>query len=903
MKRICMLVVAAIMLLTTLPVDVVADDGESFSLTPYISKISVDNENPDYDVKLMMDGHMDTAWRSARNSILPQTVTLDFGGRKAKVSGITMYCINAADEGVSNIDVDYLDDDGEWKPLRRSISLIPETAAGSGMIEAVQLESRPTAALAVRIRVNEANLKNGSFNIAELNLVATAIEYPEGSADKVVIDAKCGDIVTLPDEIVWNTAEGEMQAIVAWKQKEVLCKEPGEIKVSGKIGTNEVEATINISEETAFENVKGHWGCDLIGELQLRGIYTDEDKSLQPDEEATQKNIVLWLYKGLGISYEYLPEKIELTRKSYFDNTELKEPSELAALGIWGDSFDENGTMSRMEAAELFRRIYEYETDSKNHEKTEVAFSDITDSEEKETLGILVDAGIISNTDGAFRGTDNVSNAEVLAMLQRVIQAEAQTKVYPIPEDENVQVSSDYIVKVNGLEAGTYLAHTFPGAGGMQEKTILGRPAAEVGVSYFDFFGEADIEITVNNPELGDASQVVIRPLSLGIQPTVDGNKIKFKLYKPCNISIEPWGTRHALQLFANSIDKNKPDFNAENVHYFGPGVHYIDPLELHDNDTVYVDGGAVVFAKEQQNYTDGGTYYGYKIKSIDPLIYAYRDKTGEDDKIQNITIRGRGILSGSNSLNNYLQRHQLLRVFGVKNARIDGVTLLESSAWNMFVAQCDGVYINNVKMVGYYANNDGIDFCDSKNGVVENCFANNADDSFLIKSWAEVDNVHFRNCTAWNTVSTSFGAVCEVIKPITDVTYRECTVIHSTNPRWTEICGGIIGIWDHGAADIDGMVFENIVIEDAVADKEPIKIAVYDNQAEAPKTLAEVKNILFKDITVLEGRDDSIVLTTIYEDGIHDITFDNVTINGKKVTEIDERFSVKNAKDVYFKP
>lgn len=900
MKRICMLVLAAILLLSTLPTAVVAADGESFSLVPYISKLSVDNENPDYDVNLMLDGHMDTAWRSARNSTLPHTVTLDFGGRTAKVSGITMYCTNAADEGVSNIDVDYLDADGEWKPLRRSISLVPKTEAGSGMIEAVQLESRPTAALAVRIRVNEAKLKNGSFNIAEINLVGTAIAYPEGSAEKVVIEADCGDIVSLPDEIVWNTAEGAMLAPVTWKQKEVFCKDPGEITVIGEVGTAEVEAIVKVSEKTAFENIKGHWSRDFIEELQLRGIYVDEDKALQPDAAAVQKNIVSWLHKGLGISYEYLPEKVELTRKSYFNNTEMQEPSELAALGIWGDAFDENGTMTRMEAAELFRRIYEYETDSKEHEGAEVLFSDVVDVEEKETLGILANAGIISNTGGAFRREDTVTNAEILAMLQRTIEAATQTRVYPVPEDDNVQVSSDYIVKVNGQEVGTYLAHTFPGVGGMQEKTILGRPAAEVSVSYFDFFGEANVEITVNNPELGDASQVVIRPLSLGIKPTVDGNKIKFKLYKPCNISIEPWGMRHALQLFANPIDKNKPDFQAENVHYFGPGVHYIDPLELHDNDTVYIDGGAVVYAKEQQNYTDGGTYYGYKIKSIDPLIYAYRDKTGEDDKIQNITIRGRGILSGSNSLNNYQQRHQLLRVFGVKNARIDGVTLLESSAWNMFVAQCNGVYINNVKMVGYYANNDGIDFCDSKNGVVENCFANNADDSFLIKSWAEVDNVHFRNCTAWNTVSTSFGAVCELYRSITDVTYKDCTVIHSTNPRWTEICGGIIGIWDNHAASIDGMAFENIVIEDAVADKAPIKIAVYDNQAEGD---AEVKNILFKDITVLDSRDDSIVLTTVFADGIHDVTFENVTINGKKVTEIDERFSVKNAKNVYFKP
>ncbi len=161
---------------------------------------------------------------------------------------------------------------------------------------------------------------------------------------------------------------------------------------------------------------------------------------------------------------------------------------------------------------------------------------------------------------------------------------------------------------------------------------------------------------------------------------------------------------------------------------------------------------------------------------------------------------------------------------------------------------------------------------------------------------------MHFRNCVVWNTVSTAFGAVCEVIQPISDVSYKDCTVIHSTNPLWTDIAGGIMGIWDNGAADIDGMLFENIAIEDAIAGKEPIKISVYTNLDESKKEHSEVKNIVFKNITI-DSRDESIKLTTPFTDGIKDITFENVTINGKKLTEIDDRFSIKNAVDIHIKP
>ena len=64
-----------------------------------------------------------------------------------------------------------------------------------------------------------------------------------------------------------------------------------------------------------------------------------------------------------------------------------------------------------------------------------------------------------------------------------------------------------------------------------------------------------------------------------------------------------------------------------------------------------------------------------------------------------------------------------MMRFQWAKNAAVDGLVLLECGSWNIFVAaRSDCVYINNVKMRGYFANNDGVDFCDSDNGLIENC-------------------------------------------------------------------------------------------------------------------------------------------------------------------------------------
>src|SRR5690554_476181 len=75
---------------------------------------------------------------------------------------------------------------------------------------------------------------------------------------------------------------------------------------------------------------------------------------------------------------------------------------------------------------------------------------------------------------------------------------------------------------------------------------------------YFDFAGKVEVMIRKNNGWVQNAD---IRPFSYGIKPTMKGNVILFSLEKPGNISIEINGDRlHNLHLFANEIEKEKPD-------------------------------------------------------------------------------------------------------------------------------------------------------------------------------------------------------------------------------------------------------------------------------------------------------------------------------------------------------
>ena len=89
-------------------------------------------------------------------------------------------------------------------------------------------------------------------------------------------------------------------------------------------------------------------------------------------------------------------------------------------------------------------------------------------------------------------------------------------------------------------------------------------------------------------------------------------------------------------------------------MRYFGPGVHEVGKLLIGENETVYIDGDAVVF--------------GY--------IWAKGD---------NIRITGRGVISAEKE-NHDVEKHrvQLLHADGCQNLQIDGIIMLDSPGWTL---------------------------------------------------------------------------------------------------------------------------------------------------------------------------------------------------------------------------
>jgi hypothetical protein len=103
--------------------------------------------------------------------------------------------------------------------------------------------------------------------------------------------------------------------------------------------------------------------------------------------------------------------------------------------------------------------------------------------------------------------------------------------------------------------------------------------------------GPVVVAVTLQAP----VTKAVVRPLSRGIVPTVDGCRVSFRLDSPANVSVEVEGAP-ALFLFASSPERDVPSRNDPAVRWLEAGtVHDLGEVVLESGQTLYVEGGAVL--------------------------------------------------------------------------------------------------------------------------------------------------------------------------------------------------------------------------------------------------------------------------------------------------------------------
>jgi len=412
--------------------------------------------------------------------------------------------------------------------------------------------------------------------------------------------------------------------------------------------------------------------------------------------------------------------------------------------------------------------------------------------------------------------------------------------LYPAPELEPKSV--DFEMYVNGKPAFVYQARVskfpinqlWPGYQRPLDQTEL------ASFAYFDFSGKAEIRIV----SMKDIKTLDIRPKEFGIEPKVTGREISFTISKPLQFVVEVNGYHNALHIFANPIEKAGIDKDDPKVHYFGPGVHEAGVMNLASNETVYIDGGAVVHGVINSENT------------------------------KNIKILGRGILDASK-----IERREarnMVYLKNVTNAFISGVIFRDPHIWTILPYQCDSVIIDNVKVIGLWRYNaDGIDPVNSRNVTIKNSFIRAFDDNIAVKGMRRaydpqhniVENIFVDNCILWNDWGRALEIGLEtVIDTIRNIRFSNCFI-----PHFTFIA---LDIQNGDRGYVKDVVFENISIEDPILDSLTLGTTLIN------------KNELAKTIELIVYGFEVFTTDTI-RGNIDNIRFDNIRYNSSNPTFI----------------
>jgi hypothetical protein len=463
-----------------------------------------------------------------------------------------------------------------------------------------------------------------------------------------------------------------------------------------------------------------------------------------------------------------------------------------------------------------------------------------------------------------------------------------------------VPLSSAFAVAVEGQAVPVYRA-TIPPAAPIPRLTGSRSESAFAAFASFDIRARATVTVTCPVP----VKSVKILPTSFAIVPKLDGQTITFALDAPKHMTIEINGDWHqSLHLLANPFEQNIPDPKDPNVVYFGPGIHDVTSLTVKDNTIVYIAGGAYlrcgIDPKSQPVEIRG--------QRRNPPSFVLQG--------QNITLRGRGIIDQSAIVPRENRRHTIY-VRGSRNVMIEGVIIHDPSAWTVPIQSSDRVHVDNIKIIGWRGNSDGVDISNSRDVLVENCFMRTLDDAVVIKSFpelGEVKNIHTRKCVVWNELAHALSIGAEVHEKISNVLFEDCDVIHDVGRETA------LRVYHCDDAVISDVTFDNIRVEEA---RRLISVWIGKTRWTKTEERGHVRNVTFRNIKAVSAPIDPTL--TGFQDGpdwkpyvikdhasmelvgfdeshlVENVVFDNVVLDGKKVAEPQV---TKNAfvKDVRFK-
>ena len=441
--------------------------------------------------------------------------------------------------------------------------------------------------------------------------------------------------------------------------------------------------------------------------------------------------------------------------------------------------------------------------------------------------------------------------------------------VAPAPEGE--PLSTKWKVYAAGREVPVFDAKVAPGDKEMRYMACddiahSGNYYDMAAFAYFDLVkGTAKVEVTAAE----DVREARILPESAGIVPQIDGKKIRFSVSRPLNLTIDLNGDIiHSLHIFVNPPEKDVPDPDDPDVIYYAPGVHDLyERVVVGDNKTVYLAPGAILRC---HNWQEGDGHDPERCSGNCFILSG-----------NNVRFRGRGIIDQDDV--HRTRSRGPMRISGT-NVSLEGIIIRNSSGWTVVLDEAENVDIDNIKLIGFRANSDGIDICDSHHVRVHDSFIRTLDDLIVVKAISSTgergcSDILAERCVLWNEIAHALSIGAELRHPVNGVAFRDCDVIHDTSREWA------LRVYHTDSALISDVSFENIRIEEAERFISLwINSAVWTTDAER----GHIKNVVFKDIALkTPPRLGTEVQFLGYDEGhaIEGVVLDNVSVGGRKIS------------------
>ena len=372
---------------------------------------------------------------------------------------------------------------------------------------------------------------------------------------------------------------------------------------------------------------------------------------------------------------------------------------------------------------------------------------------------------------------------------------------------------------------------------------------------------KAKVKIVTN----GKFSNISVSPKRLNIQVKKTADGFEFELNKNLNLYITLDGFSLPIFFYGDKVEQ----YDGKATYYFkGGAIYEVGEIVLRDNESVYIEAGAVVRG------------------CIDAL------------GAKNIKVYGQGILDGSyykfyNSEQDYGKNRLGICFKKCENIEIKDIIMIEPTIWMVGLFGCKDVHIDNLKQIGEVISSDGIDIVGCQNVLIENCCLRNNDDCVVVKhmigdyghivveeDWLHTPaNIRIRSCVFYNAAAGNAMEIGHELRNdiISDIVFSDIDIVQVAGQ------GAAFSIHVGDRATVKDVLFEDIYVEhyyDKLFD-----FRIMKSRFNRDKEYGRIQDITFKNVYITNsqfnpGYSISLIGGHDEQHKAENILFENVYIN-----------------------